>query len=294
MSNYSHHNHKVTKNIKIAFFLNISFTIVEIIGGILTNSIAIISDALHDLGDSLSLGLAWYLEKVSKRKRDLRFSFGYRRFSLLAALINSIILIVGSVIILSEAIPRLFSPEIVSAKGMFALSIFGILVNGAAALKVKSGKSLNERVITWHLFEDVLGWTAIFIISTVMLFWNIPILDPILSILITVFISWNIFKRLKETVFIFLQATPDTINIADLEKNISVLSNVISIHDTHVWTMDGEYIIMSSHIVVPNNLIANELIQLKKEVKDLCRISSIKHVTIELETDDEVCSQENC
>ena len=294
MDNHSHSEHNITGNIKIAFLLNLTFTIIEIIGGFLTNSVAIISDAVHDLGDSLALGLSLYLEKLSNKKRDKRFTFGYRRFSLLAALINSIILIVGSIIILSEAIPRLFKPEMVNAKGMLVLAIFGIIVNGAAALRVKSGKSLNERVITWHFLEDILGWAAVLIISVVMLFWNIPILDPILSILITLFIFWNIFKRLKETILIFLQAIPNSIDISEIENSILTISSVLSIHDTHVWTMDGQYIIMSSHIVIKNNLTESETIVLKKDVKDLCRINGVNHVTIELETENEVCSQENC
>lgn len=294
MNNHSHDNHSGMKNIKTAFLLNISFTILEIIGGILTNSIAILSDALHDLGDSLSLGLSLYLEKVSQRKRDNRFSFGYRRFSLLAALINSIVLIVGSFIIISEAIPRVFNPETVHIKGMFALSIFGILVNSLAAWRVNSGKSMNERVITWHFLEDVFGWIAILIISLVMLKWDIPILDPILSILITVFILWNVAKRLKETAVIFLQAIPPGIEVDKLEACISDLDKVISTHDTHVWSMDGEYTVMSTHIVVSDSLPHSEYLHVKNSVKECCKDVGIHHITVEIERGDEDCHSADC
>jgi cobalt-zinc-cadmium efflux system protein len=262
---------------------------VEIIGGLLTNSVAILSDAIHDFGDSLSIGLSIYLEKVSHKKRDHKFSFGYRRFSLLAALINSLVLIVGSLIILNEAIPRIFSPEDVNVKGMFLLSILGVTVNGVAVLKIKSGKSLNERVITWHLLEDVLGWVAILIVSIVMYFWTLPILDPILSIVITMIIFWNVIKRLRETLNIFLQAVPSNVNVKSIENKITEIEDVLSVHDTHIWSLDGQYSIMSTHIILSSDLDVDQYAGIKKQVKQLCLEYNIQHVTLELETEDEIC-----
>jgi cobalt-zinc-cadmium efflux system protein len=281
-------------NIKTAFFLNITFTVFEIIGGVWTNSMAIISDALHDLGDSLSLGLSWYLERVARKKRDQRFSFGYGRFSLLAALINSIVLIGGSVIILREAIPRLLAPETVNVPGMFLLAIVGMLVNGAAVLRVRKGKTLNEQVVSWHLLEDVLGWAVVGLVSIIMWFWSIPVLDPALSILITTFIVWQVFKRLKTTVTIFLQGTPPGLDIAELEAKIANLEGVQSVHDTHAWTLDGEYIILSTHVVVPDNFSLEKHTQLKNRIKELCRGVNIQHVTVETEREDEGCDQVDC
>ncbi len=161
-----HHHHHDTGNLKVAFFLNLAFTLVEIVGGLYTNSLAILSDALHDLGDSLSLGLSWYFQKLSKKGRTSSFSYGYKRFSLLGAVVNSIVLVVGSIIILSKAIPQLFNPSQANAEGMMYLAILGIVVNGAAVLKLRKGESLNEKVITLHLLEDVLGWVAVLIGST--------------------------------------------------------------------------------------------------------------------------------
>ena len=204
--NHSQNEGKASGNIRTAFFLNLSFTLVEIVGGILTNSIAIMSDALHDLGDSISLGLSWKLQNLSERKRDQKFSFGYRRFSLLGSLINGLVLIAGSILILSEAIPRLFNPETPHAKGMLALALLGIVVNGAAVFKLQKGKSLNERAVSWHLLEDVLGWFAVLVVSIVMMFKNMPILDPVLSIIITLWVLYNIAGNLKKTFFVFLQA----------------------------------------------------------------------------------------
>ncbi|MDZ7847967.1 MAG: cation diffusion facilitator family transporter [Owenweeksia sp.] len=187
------------KNLRLAFFLNLAFTLFEIIGGLWTNSIAILSDALHDLGDSLSLGLSWYLQRKSRQTANQHYTYGYRRFSLLGALINSVVLVVGSVVIIVEAIERLQQPEAPDATGMLIFAIVGVGINGFAALRLRAGKSLNERVVSWHLWEDVLGWLAVLLGAVVMLIWETPWLDPVLSIGITVFILINILKRLRNT-----------------------------------------------------------------------------------------------
>ncbi|MEZ4948541.1 MAG: cation diffusion facilitator family transporter [Saprospiraceae bacterium] len=205
MGHDQHHHDHSTGNLKVAFFLNIGFTILEFFGGIYVNSVAIMSDAIHDLGDSLSLGTSWYLQNKSKQEADHKFSYGYRRFSLFGALINSLVLIVGSVIIIKEAIERIISPESTDANGMLWFAIVGVLVNGYAAWKLSSGKTMNERVVSWHLLEDVLGWVAVLIVAIVLQFKDIQYLDPALSLLITLYILWNVVIRLKETLFLFLR-----------------------------------------------------------------------------------------
>lgn len=215
MHNHPHHHHDgdeetASKRIGWAFFLNVMFTIIEFIGGWLTNSTAIMADAVHDLGDSLSIGTAWLLNKLSRKDANQTFSYGYKRFSLLGALINGLVLTVGSVWILFEAIPRLSAPEMPQVEGMLLLAIFGVLVNGFAAFKLSKGKSLNERVLNWHLLEDVLGWVAVLIVSIVLLFVNWPILDPLLSIGFTIFILFNVVRNLKETLLCFYKPLPMT------------------------------------------------------------------------------------
>lgn len=205
------HEHGREGNIKIAFFLNLFFTILEIIGGLWTNSMAILSDALHDLGDSISLGMAWYFEKYSQKGPDEFFSFGYARFSLLGALINSMVLIIGSILVLSRSIPRIFQPESVNAEGMLVFAILGIAINGLAAIRLRKGTSLNEKVVSWHLLEDVLGWIAVLAVSIALLFIDLPILDPILSILITLFVLFNVIKNIKAVMHVFLQGVPKNI-----------------------------------------------------------------------------------
>ncbi|WP_377891259.1 cation diffusion facilitator family transporter [Alkalihalobacillus sp. R86527] len=288
-----HHQHHSVKNIKTAFFLNFGFTIIEIIGGLLTNSMAILSDALHDLGDSLSLGISWYLQKKSNNKgSNATFSFGYKRFSLLGALINSIILIGGSLFILTQAVPRLLDPEPVQASGMLVLAILGIIVNGAAVLKLRSGKSMNEKVVTWHLLEDVLGWVAVLIVSIVLMFKNIPILDPILSIMITVYVLINVVKNLKKTVMIFLDAVPEGVDFQEITNKISALPGIISTHHTHLWSLDGEQHVLSTHIVVEESLEKAEIINLKKRIQEFVEELNLEHLTIQVDYQDENCLME--
>ncbi|WP_159799569.1 cation diffusion facilitator family transporter [Flavobacterium sp. MK4S-17] len=288
--NHSHHHHHSGKNIKVAFFLNLGFTVLEIIGGFYVNSVAIISDALHDLGDSLSLGIAWYLNEHSRKKPDNKFTFGYSRFSLLGALINSIVLIAGSIYVVSEAINRLMHPEATDARGMLIFAIIGIAVNGYAAFRLSGGKSLNERVVSWHLVEDVLGWVAVLIVSIVMMFTeNASFLDPALSLAITLFILYNVVKRLKETMQIMLQGTPYDIRPDEIEKEILQVGNVKSMHHMHVWSLEGEHHVFTAHVKTYGVATFNEVLEVKKNVKQVLKKYPFSHYTIEIELDNEVC-----
>ncbi|UCS92739.1 cation diffusion facilitator family transporter [Echinicola marina] len=288
----SHHHHHGQNNIKTAFFLNLGFTILEFFGGIYVNSIAIISDALHDLGDSLSLGLAWYLDNKSKKSATNTFTFGYKRFSLLGALINSLVLIIGSIFIIREGFLRLFEPEFSDAKGMMIFAIIGVLVNGYAAFKLSHGKTLNEKVISWHLIEDVLGWAAVLAASIIMMFWKTPYLDPALSIMITLYILWNVFKRLKETLMIFLQASPKEIDEQEIMSKLEALPHVDSIHHVHIWSLDGEKHVFTAHIKLKEVSGFDEVLQLKKDLRILLKGYPFSHHTIEVELPEEVCAMD--
>jgi len=285
-----HHQHGANDNIKVAFFLNFGFTILEIIGGLWINSVAILSDALHDLGDSLSLGLAWYFEKVAKRGRDQQFTFGYKRFSLLGAVINSVVLLVGSVIVLSEAIPRIWDPQPVNAAGMMGFALLGIVVNGAAVLRLKKGSSLNEKVVRLHLMEDVLGWVAVLIGGIVLYFFDFPVIDPLLSVGITVYVLYNVVGNLRASMKILLQATPPNINPKEVEKKLVQLPDIQSIHDLHIWTLDGSYNVLTLHAVVAPELPAPQAEALKQRLRSAMADIDIQHVTVELETSQEQCS----
>jgi cobalt-zinc-cadmium efflux system protein len=282
MGHYHGHNHNSdTKNIAVAFLLNLSFTIIEIIGGLFTNSVAILSDAVHDLGDTFSLGLAWYFQKVSKRDRNTQFSYGYKRYSLLGALINGVILFAGCIFIFIETIPRLMNPEEVDPIGMMLLSILGIIINSAAVLRLKKGTSLNERVVYLHLLEDVLGWVAVFIGSIVILIWDIRIIDPILSITIALYILFNIYKNLRSTLKIILQQTPDNVNFEQVQTFLLSKDQIDAVQDLHIWSLDGEYNVMSVNIEMNNSMPLTDAVKLKDDLKKELIAFKIHHATIE-------------
>lgn len=284
------HSHDSTGDLRLAFFLNLSFTIIEIAGGIWTNSLAILSDAIHDLGDSLSLGMAWYLETYARKDKDKKYSYGYRRYSLLSALINTIVLIVGSIFILSRAVTRLFNPEPVDAKGMILFAVLGIIVNGLAMLRLRGGKSLNARVVAWHLIEDVLGWVAVLIMSIVLLFTDLYILDPIFSILITCFVLYNVIKNLRKTLALFLQAVPENVDLEKIENRLLAIDNVCSSHHTHIWSMDGEHHVLTTHLVVEEDTSQDEVLCIKEDINQLSKEMDFLHTTVEIEYGDEKCS----
>jgi cobalt-zinc-cadmium efflux system protein len=291
---HNHNHHHANGNIKVAFFLNLSFTIIEIVGGIYTNSLAILSDAVHDLGDSLSLGLSWYFENLSKKGRTRTFTYGYRRFSLLGAIINSIVLIVGSIFILCMAIPQLINPEETNAKGMFLLAILGILVNGAAVFKMRKGDSINEKVVSLHLLEDVFGWATVLIGSIIMIFTEAPFIDPLLSIGISIFVLYNVYKNLRKSLLVILQGIPDDVNIDDIREKLKGFKTITDIHDCHVWSMDGNYNILTIHFVLDQDYKLSEQAQLKEQIRKVLKSESINHITIEFENQEENCELEDC
>ena len=288
------HHHHAVKNLKVAFLLNITFTLIEAVGGFFTNSIAILSDALHDLGDTLAIGMSWYFQKLSNKSRTQKFSYGYKRLSLISALISAIILLIGSTLIIYQAVPRIFNPEVVHVKGMFIIAVIGVLVNGAAVLRLKKGHSSNERVVMLHLLEDVLGWIAVLLGSVLMYFFDWPFIDPFLSIAIAIFILWNAFKNIKEFVRIFLQGIPKDIDLDKISTSLSDIPDVESVHDVHIWSMDGDYNVFSAHFVVNDDISASKIIEIKKQARKLFRKFNISHETLEFEYRSEACHFEEC
>lgn len=292
---HGHHHHQIEGNILFAFIINLIFSIVEFVGGILTGSVAILSDALHDLGDSLSLALAWYLQRLSKKGRDATFTYGYKRFSLLSALFISLILLSGSIVVLYTAIGRILTPTEPNATGMLWLAIFGLLVNALAVWRMGGGHSLSERSIRLHLMEDVLGWAAVLLVSIVMHFVDLPILDPLLSIGITFWILYNVYFNLRDSFRILLQGIPEGISQERLESRILELKDVVNVHDTHIWTLDGETHIASIHIVHRNDLVGSDaLCQLKQSIRAIALEEHIEHLTIEFDLEGISCGMEQC
>ena len=280
-----------SKNIAIAFILNSVFVVIELIGGIYTNSIAILSDALHDFGDCISLGVAWGLQKKAQKKRDRYYSYGYKRFSLLGSIFLSGVLTISSLFVIIEACKRLINPQDVKAEGMIWIAIFGVIINGAAALRLKKGDSLNEKAVFLHIMEDTLGWLAVLIVSIVMLFVNARQLDPILSIAISIWVLSNVYRNIRETFKILLQAIPSDIDIIKVQKEIESLEGICSIHDLHIWSLDGNSHVMTTHAVVSKE---SDIKILKHTINQLALKHSIEHTTIEFEDEGEKCGYISC
>lgn len=292
------HDHSLgyndVKNIKTAFFLNFSFTIIEFIGGFLTNSMAILSDAVHDLGDSVTLGLSWYFQKLSNKPSTNKFTYGYKRFSLLGALINLVILLIGSVMILLHAIPRLVNPQQPNVKGMLLLAVLGVIINGIALYRLRKGTSLNEKVVSLHMIEDVLGWVAVLIGAGIMYFVDAPIIDPLLSIAIAIFILFNVFRNMRESMRIILQGSPSKLDLERVKNVLLNIDEVSDIHDLHAWSIDGEYNILTFHVVLKKELSSTKQQQLKTMIRKLLFDLGAHHCTIEFELIGEDCIMEDC
>jgi cobalt-zinc-cadmium efflux system protein len=289
-SGHSHgHHHSESSNIALAFWLNFGFALIEIVGGILTNSVAIIADAIHDLGDSLAIGFAWIASKVAAKKPTERYSYGFRRWSLLSALISGIILLAGSGWVLAEAIPRLWQPQLPHVGGMFALAILGVVVNGIAVLRLRAGKTQNEKVLSWHLLEDVLGWVAVLLGAILMYFTGWAWLDPALSIGFTLFILFNVVRSLRQTLALFLQVTPDPALQQQISTELKQLDFVKSIHHLHLWSLDGEQHVLTMHVEIAMPPTPELQITYKQQIAKVLAPYHLSHTTVEFEISGEAC-----
>ena len=275
-----------------AFLLNLSFSIIEFIGGWLTNSTAIMADAVHDLGDSLSIGSGWLLDRLGNRKPDSQFTYGYRRLSLVGALVNGLVLISGSIWVISEALPRLLDPVMPHTEGMIALAVLGVTVNSFAAYKLKAGKTLNEKILNWDLMEDVFGWLAVLLVALVMPIVDMPILDPLLSVGFTLFILINVVKTVLKTGRLFIQATPNANTVDTITQSLLSLDKVESVHHLHLWSLDGEQHVLTAHIRAYPLDSLEDYSKLKETIHTALSSEDIAHTTIEIELSDERCRDE--
>tara|TARA_R110000868_G_scaffold132380_6_gene343262 strand:+ start:2895 stop:3770 length:876 start_codon:yes stop_codon:yes gene_type:complete len=280
------HSHHVEngKNILVAFFLNATFSIIEFIGGYLTNSVAIYSDAIHDFGDSLALLFSYFAEKLSQKEADEKYTFGYRRFSMLSAFINGLILLIGSSYVIIEAVSRIKSPEVVKPEGMLGLAIIGIAVNTVAAYKMSKNKGLNSKMVMYHLFEDLFGWIAVLVVSIVLLFKPWFILDSILSIFISLIILRGVYKNLLKVGLIFLQKFPDKLEIDKIQAKLIQFDLIKDIHGIKGWSIDDETYYLRFHVKVPEGTDIGQLDELNLEIKSLLTIYDVKYSTVEFES----------
>lgn len=290
-----HKHNNSRENIKLVFLLNLVFSIIELIGAFMTNSVSILSDAIHDFGDSFSIGISYLLEKYSNKKSNNKYTYGYLRYSLLGALITCLVLIIGSFLVLYRAIPRILNPIEINYDSMIVLAIFGTIINGYAAYKTSNSKNKNEKSINLHMLEDVLGWFSVLLGSIIIKITHFYVIDPILSICIAIYILFHAYEHIKEVFDILMQKVPDNINISDIKNKIEKkFENIRDVHHIHVWTMDGESNYMTAHISLNQSLNEKDIISLKNEIKLFLHNFEIEHCTLEIEYYNEKCSSTKC
>lgn len=281
---------KTEKNILVAFLLNLAFSIVELIGGIFTNSVAIISDALHDFGDSISIGVSYFLEKKSKKRPDSSYTYGYARYSTLGAVITNTILIIGSILVIINAVGRIINPVPINYNGMIIFAIFGVIVNGLAAYFTKEGDSLNQKAVNLHMLEDVLGWGVVLIGAILIKFTEITLIDAVMSIGVAIFILSHAINSFKSIIDLFLEKTPEGIEIEELKEHLHEIENVKDVHHIHVWSLDGFNHYATMHVVTD----LKDTQELKKKIKEELSEHGIGHTTIEFEEMGFECTEKEC
>ncbi len=280
---------KTDRNILIAFILNLAFSVFEMLGGMLTGSVAIFSDAIHDLGDAASIGLAYFLERKSRRPQDEQYTYGYLRYSVIGSVITTLVLTAGSAAVIFGAVGRLFNPTAIHYNGMIVLAVIGAAVNLCAALVTRRGSSLNQKAVNLHMLEDVLGWLVVLIGAVVMRFTNFSRLDPLMSIGVAVYILFNALGNLKATLDIFLEKAPHGIRPAELRSHLCALPGVVDVHHMHLWSIDGQNNYATMHIVTDADPAA-----VKPAVRSELAEHGIAHATLELEAVGEPCAEYNC
>lgn len=285
---------KSERKMIVSFMLNFIFTIIEFFGGIITNSVALISDSIHDLGDSISMGIAIGLEKKARKKPDQTYTFGYRRFSLLGALISSLILIVGSTFVVIETIDRLQNPEQINSELLIYFAILGVVVNGIAALNIAKSHSINERMISLHLLEDVFGWVTLLIGAIVIHFTDTLILDALLSLGFTLYILSHVFKNLKQIFQVLLERVPHGLNVEEIKQELLVIKEIKEIHHIHLWSLEGQLPLITLHARLQEPLSTDEISAIQNQMMTILERYHINHSTIQVEFKNTVCKDENC
>ena len=271
---------KAKYTVWIAFFLNLSYAIVEFIAGGIFGSSAVLADSVHDLGDAIAIGISAFLETISNREEDRQYTLGYKRFSLLGALVTVVILITGSILVILENITKLFNPQPVNDEGILWLGIIAVSINLLASLVVRKGKTKNESILSLHFLEDTLGWLAVILMAIILRFTDWYILDPLLSLVISIFILTKAIPRFWSALKIFLDAVPEGVETGDLEKELEALTNVKSVNQLSIWSMDG----------LENNAIVHlcledweQMMETKNQVRQLLEERGIQNITIEVD-----------
>ena len=273
---------KAKYTVWVAFFLNLSYAIVEFIAGGIFGSSAVLADSVHDLGDAIAIGISALLETISNREEDSHYTLGYKRFSLLGALVTAVILITGSILVILENITKLFNPQPVNDEGILWLGIIAVSINLLASLVVRKGKTKNESILSLHFLEDTLGWLAVILMAIILRFTDWYILDPILSLVISIFILTKAIPRFWSALKIFLDAVPEGVDIKQVMSDLEGLDNVASLNQLNLWTMDG----LEKNAIVHVCLKEIEQMETCKEfIRNLLKDCGFQNITIEVDAD---------
>ena len=266
----------------LAFFLNLSYAIIEFIAGGIFGSSAVLADSIHDMGDAIAIGVSAFLETISNREEDSHYTLGYKRFSLLGALVTAVILMTGSVLVILENITKLFHPQPVNDEGILWLGIIAVSINVLASLVVRKGKTKNESILSLHFLEDTLGWVAVILMAIVLRFTDWYILDPLLSLVISFFILSKAIPRFWSTLKIFLDAVPEGVDIQQVKSDLEQLDHVASINQLNLWTMDG----LEKNAIVHVCLKKVEHMEVCKEaIRAMLKDYGFQNITIEVDAD---------
>ena len=273
---------KAKYTVWVAFFLNLSYAIVEFIAGGIFGSSAVLADSVHDLGDAIAIGISAFLETISNREEDRQYTLGYKRFSLLGALVTAVILITGSILVILENIAKIFHPQPVNDEGILWLGILAITINVLASLVIRKGQTKNESILSLHFLEDTLGWVAVILMAIVLRFTDWYILDPLLSIAISFFILSKALPRFWRTLKIFLDAVPEGVDIQKIKTDLAELDHVASINQLNLWTMDG----LEKNAIVHVCLKEMEHMETCKEsIRIFLKDCGFQNITIEVDAD---------
>ena len=266
----------------LAFFLNLSYAIVEFIAGGIFGSSAVLADSVHDLGDAIAIGVSAFLETISNREEDSHYTLGYKRFSLLGAMVTAVILMTGSVLVILGNITKLFHPQAVNDEGILWLGIIAVSINVLASLVVRKRKTKNESILSLHFLEDTLGWVAVILMAIVLRFTDWYILDPLLSLVISIFILSKAIPRFWSTLKIFLDAVPEGVDIKQVKSDLEQLDHVASLNQLNLWTMDG----LEKNAIVHVCLKEIEQMEVCKEsIRTLLKDCGFQNITIEVDAD---------
>lgn len=276
--------HSSEFRILLAFLLNLLFAFVEVWGSMLTGSVTIFSDAIHDFGDCVALGIAWHMEKLSGRQPNARYTYGYRRFSVVAGLVNNLILLTGGILLIVTSVQRFFCPRTIDGSGMLLFAIFGIVLNGTAMLLTAKGKNINEKTISMHMLEDVLTWVVVLIVGGIMCFWELPVLDSLLSIAMTVVIFAGVAKNMRRIFGVLTMASPlSEEQYEQLTKRLNELVSYGSVAKLRLFSMDGEESRGEVEYVLREELSPEEFMLLYQRIKEQMEAFGVQQSMVQIQ-----------